>query len=376
MAAGTAGRGCRALSPAPCAQCSTWCASARRVWQPGKRQCPSRAASARRSAGEMVRVRRPTLSTSPAGPWCIVTVAASHARRRAVSAETWMLPASSSTDWPLAGSGHAAGLRRRRPRGRLQGRRGGRSRTRSRRRRPVRAACRGAGGFILGSGRRHRAPPQRSRGNLRRVRHAPLDPGRVRSNPAPVGREGAVACSIVVWNALVRPAVVHPATLGQRVGVHMHDHLIAVARRALVQPAGQCALGHHAQCIRPPLRDGGNHRLRRVPGRAVRRRSARLSLAAAPPVRPRSGPPRRGPPPAPAAPRRPPPASAARGPPPCRRRPPRYRAPATRAAAAPRPAQPRGPPAAMCGPPARRAPRCRPGPRRAAPARSRAWPRG
>ena len=87
------------------------------------------------------------------------------------------------------------------------------------------------------------APPRRSCGNVRRGRHAPLDLGRVGVNSAPVGRDGAVDCSIVVWNALVRAAVVHPATLGQRVGVHMHDRLLAVARRARGQPAGQCALG-------------------------------------------------------------------------------------------------------------------------------------
>ncbi len=180
-----------------------------------------------------------------------------------------------------AGGAWTRGLpARRRPRGRLQGPRSRRRWPRSRRRRPVRAACRGTGGFIHGSGRRRRAPPRRSCGNVRPGRHAPLDPGRVGVNSAPVGRDGAVACSIVVWNALVRPAVVHPATLGQRVGVHMHDHLIAVARRALVQPAGQCALGHHAQCIRPPLRDGGNHRVRRVPGRADRPRRPRVPVAA------------------------------------------------------------------------------------------------
>ena len=46
---------------------------------------------------------------SPAGPCCILTVAASHASRRAVSAETWMPPASSSTVCPrTAGVGAAA----------------------------------------------------------------------------------------------------------------------------------------------------------------------------------------------------------------------------------------------------------------------------
>ena len=156
----------------------------------------------------------------------------------------------------LAAAGDSArGLpARRRPRRRPRG-------PRSRRSRPVRAGRRGGRGLILGSKRRRRAPPRRSRGNVRRGHHAPVDPGRVRGDPAPTGRGGA----------LVRPAVVRPATLGQRVGVHVHDHLIAVARRALVQPAGQCALGHHAQGVRPPLRDGRDHRLRRVPGRAGRR---------------------------------------------------------------------------------------------------------
>ena len=56
----------------------------------------------------MVRVRRPTLRTSPAGPCRIVTFAASQASRRAVSAQTWMPPASSSADWPLAAAGTTA----------------------------------------------------------------------------------------------------------------------------------------------------------------------------------------------------------------------------------------------------------------------------
>ena len=79
---------------------------------PGKRQCRSRAARARRRADEMVRVRRPTSRTSPPGPCRMVTVAASQASRRAVSAETWMPPASSRADWPPAGPGQAVRRRR------------------------------------------------------------------------------------------------------------------------------------------------------------------------------------------------------------------------------------------------------------------------
>ena len=60
----------------------------------------------------MVRVRRPTSRISPPGPCRMVTVAASQASRRAVSAETWMPPASSSTVWlPAAGgAGGAVGV--------------------------------------------------------------------------------------------------------------------------------------------------------------------------------------------------------------------------------------------------------------------------
>ena len=82
--------------------------ASRRLPQPGNRHWRSRAASARRRAGEMFRVRRPTSRISPPGPWRMVTAAASQARRRAVSAETWMPPASSSTVWRAA-AGDARG---------------------------------------------------------------------------------------------------------------------------------------------------------------------------------------------------------------------------------------------------------------------------
>ena len=39
--------------------------------------------------------------------------------------------------------------------------------------------------------------------------------------------------------------------------VHMHDHLVAVARRAWVQISCQRALGHQAQRVSPPLAGGG-----------------------------------------------------------------------------------------------------------------------
>ena len=59
----------------------------------------SRCCSARRSAGGIVRVRRPYFQEHRPSPSCRMTTRlASQARRRDVSAETW-LP-SSSTDWP------------------------------------------------------------------------------------------------------------------------------------------------------------------------------------------------------------------------------------------------------------------------------------
>src|SRR5437660_607033 len=48
----------------------------------------------------MVRVSAPTSTTRPSGSWRITTRLASHARRRAVSAET--RAPSSSADWPDA----------------------------------------------------------------------------------------------------------------------------------------------------------------------------------------------------------------------------------------------------------------------------------
>ena len=69
----------------------------------------------------MVRVRRPTSKISPPGWWCMVTVAASQVGRRAVSAETWMPPASSSTVWRQGAAagrvpGHTPDVHRRRTR--------------------------------------------------------------------------------------------------------------------------------------------------------------------------------------------------------------------------------------------------------------------
>ena len=55
--------------------------------------------SGRESAGEVVRLLRPTSSTPPSGAWRMTTVAASHARRRDVSAETY--DPSSNTDCPV-----------------------------------------------------------------------------------------------------------------------------------------------------------------------------------------------------------------------------------------------------------------------------------
>jgi hypothetical protein len=64
-----------------------WCASTNRVWaQPGKRQPLSRAFSRRRSAGEIVRVVRPTLSGSPWSFSIKEITLESQASRRAVSA--------------------------------------------------------------------------------------------------------------------------------------------------------------------------------------------------------------------------------------------------------------------------------------------------
>ena len=50
----------------------------------------------------------------------------------------------------------------------------------------------------------------------------------------------------------------------------MDDHLVAVAGRPLVEPAGQRALGHHPQRIGPPLRDGRGHLVGGLPGRSLR----------------------------------------------------------------------------------------------------------
>ena len=50
----------------------------------------------------MVRLFRPTSSTRPPRPWRMTTVAASHARRRDVPAETWKPSIPSSADWPTA----------------------------------------------------------------------------------------------------------------------------------------------------------------------------------------------------------------------------------------------------------------------------------
>jgi hypothetical protein len=80
----------------PAAQCCTWCASHRRAVHPGKRHRWSRARSARRIAGGIVRVLRPTSSTEPSAACRITTVAASQASRRDVSAETYR-PAGSSS---------------------------------------------------------------------------------------------------------------------------------------------------------------------------------------------------------------------------------------------------------------------------------------
>ena len=74
--------------PPPSAQCVMWWASQWRAVQPGKRQRPSRALSARRMAGGIDRVLRPTSSADPSGPSSITTTEASHARRRDVSYET------------------------------------------------------------------------------------------------------------------------------------------------------------------------------------------------------------------------------------------------------------------------------------------------
>ena len=97
-----------AVSP-PSAQWRMWWASQRRASQPGNRHWPSRAARARRRAGETVRVRRPTSSTPPSGPCRMVTVAASQAMRRAVSCPTRMPPSSASAACrPARGPGQPA----------------------------------------------------------------------------------------------------------------------------------------------------------------------------------------------------------------------------------------------------------------------------
>ena len=76
----------REVSP-PSAQCRRWWPWRRWVaGQLGKRHPQSRFASARRTAGGMLRVRRPTLGGSPFGPSTTGRVLASRHSLRAVSA--------------------------------------------------------------------------------------------------------------------------------------------------------------------------------------------------------------------------------------------------------------------------------------------------
>ena len=202
-----------------------------------------------------------------------------------------MPPASSSADWPCAAAGQAARPAvacRRAPEGRPDGTRGG---------------CRGR---LV---RPRVAVFVRSRGNVRG------------SHLAAVSRRGARAAVAV---ARMRRGLGCLGSLvlgGQGVGVHVHDHLIPIAGRALVEPARQRAFGHRAQRIGPPLRDGRGEAVRGVLGR---RRPDRPGAAPRPARRP-----------AHAAARRPPPVSAGHGPPPSRRRPPRCGVPGTRAGAGP-----------------------------------------
>ena len=109
VAAGTAAPGCRARSGRRRPSALYGCASQRRLPQPGNRHCD-------RGRREPVGARRngpgaaADVKDLAARPWRMVTVAASQAMRRAVSAETWMPPASSSTVWRAAASiGRAPG---------------------------------------------------------------------------------------------------------------------------------------------------------------------------------------------------------------------------------------------------------------------------
>ena len=217
--------------------------------------------------------------------------------------------------------------------------------------------------LAAGGGRDDRAAGPRRlvrRAGSRRARFV-RSRGNVQTGLPASGVAGRVRPASVAGNR-VRGGCVQAGS--ERVDVHVHDHLIAVAGRALVEPAGQRALGHRSQRIRPPLR-----RRRRAMPPAT---SSAASPAA--PVRPRLAPlgverpPHGGGPPRASAGRAPTTISVFVHP--------RSRATARRAAARLRLPRPRGRPAARCGQSARRAPRCRPAPRRAAPARSRAWPRG
>jgi hypothetical protein len=73
------------VSP-PSAQCFTWWASQKREPHPGNRHPRSLASSARRSAGGIVLVLRPTSSTEPSGAWVIRTRPASQEILRDASA--------------------------------------------------------------------------------------------------------------------------------------------------------------------------------------------------------------------------------------------------------------------------------------------------
>ena len=165
-----------------------------------------------------------------------------------------MPPASSSADWPPAAAGTTVAP-------------------------PAPGASAGDGSSVLPAA----AEPGRyvpagtyetgrpASGVAGRVRPASVAGGRVRGGCVRAGRRRTVRARLAVF----RPR-------GERVGVHVHDHLIAVAGRALVEPAGQRRLGHHPQRIRPPLRQRRRHAAGRVicgiPGRTVRPRLAPLGV--------------------------------------------------------------------------------------------------
>ena len=270
----------------------------------------------------MVRVRRPTARVSPPGPCCIPTVDASQASRRAVSAEMWMPPASSSTVWRRPAGVDAA---RRGPGQGVGPGRDGAPRS-SRRTATARASWpspRRTGTSVVvsrvpagpRSGRRVLALRMLPRGFPRKRvrRRAALIPTR----PSPTFPRERRALRSGPRRPRAPPPDTGRSPFPGRARPTTRTPQSPPAHPPAVAPAP----------APPPLRRG------------------RPSCPRPPPSRRRRGPGRRRPR-APAARPRPPQATDGPAPPPSRSRPPTSAATALRAAAGPRPAPPSGPPAA------------------------------